>query len=144
MIKKQEDLEMKIYRKALVILSALAITGTLAFASAAVQKEESQASAKKSQKAPAAQPAAKTHAVQGSITAIAPDSVTIREANGKEITLALEKETQRAGNLVVGTNVTANYRDQDGKHVASSIKERGIAAKPKKEGPVPAKPAPKE
>ncbi len=58
--------------------------------------------------------------------------------------MALEKETQRAGNLVVGTNVTANYRDQDGKHVASSIKERGIAAKPKKEGPVPAKPAPKE
>jgi len=58
--------------------------------------------------------------------------------------VALEKETQRAGNLVVGTNVTANYRDQDGKHVASSIKERGIAAKPKKEGAVPAKPAPKE
>ena len=135
---------MKIYRKALVMLLALGITGSAAFASPARQKEESQAPAKESQKAPPAKPAAKTHALQGSIASITSDSVTIRKADGTEITLVLEKETQRAGNLTAGTNVTTRYRDQDGKHIASSIKEHGIAAKPKKEGSVPAKPAPKK
>ena len=120
---------MKIYRKTLVILSALAISGTLAFGSAAMQKDESQAAAKGSQKAPAAESAGKTHAVRGSIVSIGPDSVTLRKADGTQITLVLEKATQRAGNLSVGTNVAANYRDVNGKHVASSIKEGATAGK---------------
>jgi hypothetical protein len=121
---------MKIYRKALVIVSALAFSGTLAFASPAMQKEESQAPAKNSQKAPAAQPAVKTHTVEGNITSMSSDSVTIREANGKEVKLALEKDTQREGTLAVGTNVTASYRDHGGKHIANSIKESTVREKP--------------
>jgi hypothetical protein len=120
---------MKIYRKALGILTALAISGTLAFGSVAMQKDESQAPAKGSQKAPAAESADKTHAVRGSIVSMAPDSVTLRKADGTQITLVLEKATQRAGNLSVGTNVAANYRDVNGKHVASSIKEGAAAGK---------------
>ncbi len=123
---------MKTYRKTLVILSALAISGTLAFGSAAMQKDESQAPAKGSQKAPAAESAGKTQAVRGSIVSIGPDSVTLRKANGKQITLVLEKATQRAGNLSVGTNVAASYRDVNGKHVASSIKEGATAGKSSK------------
>jgi hypothetical protein len=120
---------MKIYRKTLVVLSALAISGTLAFGSAAMQKDESQAPAKGSQKAPAAESAGKTQSVRGSIVSIDPDSVTLRKADGTQITLALEKATQRAGNLSVGTNVAANYRDVNGKHVASSIKEGATTGK---------------
>ena len=121
---------MKIYRKALVILSAVAISGTLAFGSGAMQKDESQAPAKGSQKAPAAESAGKTHAVHGSIVSIGTDSVTLRKADGTQITLVLDKATQRAGNLSVGTNAAASYRDVDGKHVASSIKEGSAAGKP--------------
>lgn len=118
---------MKTYRKALLIVSALAITVSVAFASPAVQKQESKANAKQSQKAPAAKPA--THTVQGTIVSITPDSVTIREADGKEMTLALDSQTQRSGNLVVGSRLTAHYRDEGGKHAATSVQERVAAAK---------------
>ena len=116
---------MNIYRKALAIVSALAITGTVALAVPAAQETESKAPAKQSQKA---QPKpAKTHAVQGSIASITADSVTIREANGKETTLVLDKQTQRAGSLVAGNQVTARYRDEDGKHIATSLHEQRAA-----------------
>jgi hypothetical protein len=123
---------MKIYRRMLVILSALAISGTLAFGSAVLQKDESQTPAKGSQKAPAAESAGKTKAVRGSIVKIGPDSVTLMKSDGEQFTLVLEKTTQRAGNLSVGTNVAANYRDVNGKHVASSIKEGATAGKSNK------------
>jgi hypothetical protein len=133
---------MNIYRKALAIVSALAITGTVALAVPAAQETESKAPAKQSQKA---QPKpSKTEAVHGSITSITADSVTIREANGKETTLVLDKQTQRAGNLVAGSQVTARYRDEDGKHIAASLHEQTAAAKPKKGKEVPAKPAPQK
>lgn len=113
---------MKTYRTVLVILAALAISVTLPFSAAAAQYGGSQA--------PSTESTTATHAVKGSIASMAPDSVTIRETDGTKITLALDKDTQRTGDLSVGKDVTANFRNEKGKHVASSIKASGMTAKP--------------
>jgi hypothetical protein len=133
-IKKQEDPEMKIYRTALVILAALAISASLPFASAAAQYGGSQA--------PATQSTTGTHAVKGSIVSMTPDSVTIRETDGTKITLALDKDTKRTGDLSAGKDVTANYRSEKGKHVASSIKASGMTGKPGTDDTTREKPTP--
>jgi hypothetical protein len=125
---------MKIYRTGLVILAALAMSVSLPFASTAAQYGGSQA--------PATQSTTGTHAVKGSIVSMAPDSVTIRETDGTNIKLALDKDTERTGDLSVGKDVTANYRDEKGKHIASSIKASGMTGKPSKGDTTREKPTP--
>ena len=91
---------------------------------------------------PPANPQAKitqpaTHFTQGTITSINANEVVItKKVRGKaeQAKFTLNSQTQRNGNLVTGTRVSIQYREQDGKNIAAAVRELTVAtsAKPTK------------
>lgn len=86
------------------------------------------ASQKKSSKKPAASgkmsatKAPMTHTTQGTITSIN-DSQLVVKHRGKDVTFALNSETQRQGALSSGAKVTVNYRVENKQNIATAVRE---------------------
>ena len=107
----------------LSIMAVLAIVGGAAFASSAQRKPASATDTRtsKSQSA-SAKPVSVDHVAQGSVVAMTGQSLIIR-SEGRDMTLTLNADTQKLGNIATGKQVTVHYRDENKQHVASSIQE---------------------
>ena len=86
-----------------------------------------------------------THSTKGTIASINGDTLVINQTvRGKpqQLTLTLNSQTQRSGDLVAGNPVTVQYRQDNNQKVATAVRESGAksASKPAK---VTSKPATK-
>ena len=121
-----------------------ALAGTLSTTVAAAQKNT------KATPNPPAQPQAKTHQpathfTQGTITSIEANQMVITKkvrGKAKPVSFTIDSQTQRLGNLVVGTRVSVQYREFDHQNIAAAVRElpTDTAAKP---GKTAYKPRPK-
>ena len=99
---------------------------------------------------PPASPQAKTsqpatHFTQGTITSIEANQMVITKkvrGKAKPVSFTIDSQTQRLGNLVVGTRVSVQYREFDHQNIAAAVRElpADTAAKP---GKTAYKPRPK-
>jgi len=99
---------------------------------------------------PPASPQAKTsqpatHFTQGTITSIEANQMVITKkvrGKAKPVSFTIDSQTQRFGNLVVGTRVSVQYREFDHQNIAAAVRELPVdtAAKP---GKTAYKPRPK-
>jgi len=98
---------------------------------------------------PPASPQAKTqpatHFTQGTITSIEANQMVITKkvrGKAKPVSFMIDSQTQRFGNLVVGTRVSVQYREFDHQNIAAAVRElpEDTAAKP---GKTAYKPRPK-
>ena len=78
-----------------------------------------------------------THFTQGTITSIAASQLVLNQTvRGKtqKLTFTLNPQTQRNGNLAVGTRVTVQYREDNSQKIATAVRESAVkstgAAKP--------------
>ena len=91
---------------------------------------------------PPANPQAKstqpaTHFTQGTITSINANEVVItKKVRGKaeQARFTITSQTQRNGNLAMGTRVSVQYREQNGQNIAAAVRELTVptTAKPAK------------
>lgn len=115
------------------------IAGLTVVLSAAVSAGQKDTKAKPN---PPAGPQAKTpqpatHFTQGTITSIEANQMVItRKVRGKaqQVTFAMSSQTQRTGNLVAGSRVSVQYREDDKQNIAAAVRELQAdgAAKPGK------------
>jgi hypothetical protein len=80
-----------------------------------------------------------THFTQGTIASIDSNQLVVnRKGRGKQqqSTFTLNSDTQRTGNLAVGSRVSVQYREDNQQKTATSVREVGqkSAAKPAKAG----------
>ena len=76
-----------------------------------------------------------THSTKGTIASVSGDTMVINQTvRGKvrQLTLILNSETQRSGDLTAGHLVTIQYREENQRKVATAVRESGAkaAAKP--------------
>src|SRR4030095_4442415 len=80
---------------------------------------------------PPASPQAKTsqpatHFTQGTITSIEANQMVITKkvrGKAKPVLFTIDSQTQRFGNLVVGTRVSVQYREFDHQNIAAAVRE---------------------
>src|SRR5215471_7017320 len=80
---------------------------------------------------PPASPQAKTsqpatHFTQGTITSIEANQMVITKkvrGKAKPVSFTIDSQTQRFGNLVVGTRVSVQYREFDHQNFAAAVRE---------------------
>ena len=78
------------------------------------------------------------HVAVGTISSIDSNQVVVSEkVKGKDqtMTYSFDSATQKSGNLAVGTPVTVQYRNENSKNIATTVRERssnGLTAKPAK------------
>lgn len=85
-----------------------------------------------------------THSTKGTIASINGDTLVINQTvHGKpqQLTLTLNSQTQRSGDLVAGNPVTVQYRQDNNQKIATAVRESGAksASKPAKVASKPAK-----
>ena len=76
-----------------------------------------------------------THSTKGTIASVNGDTMVINQiVHGKaqQLTVTLNPETQRSGDLTAGHLVTLQYREENQQKVATAVRESGAkaAAKP--------------
>ena len=111
---------------------ALICSVTLALSTAAVAAQENS----KANTNPPASPQAKTtqpatHFTQGTITSIDTNQVIItKKVRGKasQVAFAIDSQTQRSGNLAVGTRVSVQYRESNHQNIAATVRELPVEA----------------
>src|SRR5262245_34285454 len=67
-----------------------------------------------------------THSTKGTIASINADSMVINQTvRGKiqQLTLTLNSQTQRSGDLTAGKPVTVQYREENNQKVATAVRE---------------------
>lgn len=84
-----------------------------------------------------------THVTQGTIASIDDSKLVIdRKGKGKDkqMTVMLDPQTQRSGNLAVGSRVSVQYREENSQMMATAVREVASksASKPAKTGTKPA------
>ena len=85
-----------------------------------------------------------THSTKGTIASINGDTLVLNQTvRGKpqQLTLTLNSQTQRSGDLAAGHPVTVQYRQDSNQKVATAVRESGAksVAKPAKVSSKPAK-----
>ena len=85
-----------------------------------------------------------THSTKGTIASINADTLVINQTvHGKpqQLTLTLNPQTQRSGDLAAGNPVTVQYRQESNQKVATAVRESSAksASKPAKLSSKPAK-----
>jgi len=85
-----------------------------------------------------------THSTKGTIASINGDTLVINQTvHGKpqQLTLTLNSQTQRSGDLAAGNPVTVQYRQDNNQKIATAVRESGAksASKPAKVASKPAK-----
>ncbi len=117
---------MKNLRTAAIVLGTLLTVPALGFAAPARQ---STAPAKKT--AAAAAPAAvATHATKGTISSMDATSLVVTHSvsgKPKPMTFTINADTQRKGNLAVGSKVEVRYRAEGKNNVATAVSEQSEA-----------------
>jgi len=78
-----------------------------------------------------------THFTQGTITSIDANQLVITKKvrrKAKQESFTLDSQTQRNGNLLAGTRVSVQYREQNGEKIAAAVREVTVknARKPAK------------
>ena len=104
-------------------LSAAMIV-TLSVASVGSQNDKAKSNPPAAPQAKTTQPA--THFTQGTITSIDANRVVInRQVRGKaeQAAFTLNSQTQRSGNLVAGTHVSVQYRENNNENIAAAVRE---------------------
>ncbi len=85
-----------------------------------------------------------THSTKGTIASISGDTMVINQTvrgKAQQLTLTLNSQTQRSGDLASGSRVTVQYREDNKQNVATAVRESGAksASKPAKVSSKPAK-----
>jgi hypothetical protein len=83
--------------------------------------------------APAAQktPKATTHSTKGTIASITADTLVINQTvrgKAQQLTVTLNSETQRSGDLTAGHLINIQYREENQQKVATAVRESGAKA----------------
>jgi hypothetical protein len=76
-------------------------------------------------------PKAATHSTKGTIASVSGDTMVINQVvHGKaqQLTVTLNSETQRSGDLTAGHLVTLQYREENQQRVATAVRESGAKA----------------
>ena len=111
---------MRTFRTAIVMAILLGIPALgLAFTPAGSQTKPPAKSG-----APAAKPAAATHATSGVIKSVDATSLVITKMNGKkseDVSFALNSTTQKKGDMTVGATVDVRYRTEGSSNVATAV-----------------------
>jgi len=81
-----------------------------------------------------------THSTKGTIASVNGDTMVINQTvHGKaqQLTVTLNSQTQRSGDLTAGHPVTIQYREENQQKIATAVRESGAkeAAKPARVGP---------
>ena len=81
-----------------------------------------------------------THSTKGTIASVNGDTMVINQTvHGKaqQLTVTLNSQTQRSGDLTAGRLVTIQYREENQQKVATAVRESGATetAKPVRVGP---------
>jgi hypothetical protein len=87
-------------------------------------------------------PKATTHSTKGTIASITADTLVINQTvrgKAQQLTVTLNSETQRSGDLTAGHLVTIQYREENQQKVATAVRESGAkaATKPVRVSPKP-------
>jgi hypothetical protein len=101
-------------RVAVVLLSG-ALTVCLALSALAAQK----------------QPKPATHSTKGMIASVNGDTMVINQTvrgKAQQLTVTLNSQTQRSGDLTAGHLVTVQYRQENQQKVATAVRESGAKA----------------
>jgi hypothetical protein len=53
-------------------------------------------------------------------------SMVVRVKKSKDLTLALNRDTEKIGDIGSGRQVTVHYRNEQGQHVATSIQQSAV------------------
>ena len=72
-----------------------------------------------------------THSTKGTIASVSGDTMVINQVvHGKaqQLTVTLNSETQRSGDLTAGHLVTLQYREENQQRVATAVRESGAKA----------------
>jgi len=72
-----------------------------------------------------------THSTKGTIASVSGDTMVINQVvHGKaqQLTVTLNPETQRSGDLTAGHLVTLQYREESQQRVATAVRESGAKA----------------
>src|SRR5262245_28649983 len=72
-----------------------------------------------------------THSTKGTIASVSGDTIVINQTvHGKaqQLTVTLNSETQRSGDLTAGHLVTVQYREENQQKVATAVRESGAKA----------------
>jgi hypothetical protein len=96
-------------------VATVALAGALPMTSAAQQKPAQASTTAKSQLV--------EHVTQGSIVTMTDTSMVVRVKKGKDLTLALNGDTEKVGDIGSGKRVTVHYRNVKGQQVATSIQQ---------------------
>jgi len=96
-------------------LATVAFAGAIPVTSAAQQKPPQTSTTAKSQLV--------EHVAQGSIVTMTDTSMVVRVKKGKDLTLALNGDTEKIGDIGSGKRVTVHYRNVKGQPVATSIQQ---------------------
>ena len=123
---------LKSQRLALICTAALMLSSVV---SAGQESTKSNPNPPASPQAKKSQPA--THFTQGTITSIEANQMVITKkvrGKAKPVSFTIDSQTQRFGNLVVGTRVSVQYREFDHQNIAAAVWElpADTAAKPGK------------
>jgi hypothetical protein len=102
-------------------IATLALAGALPITSTA-QPEQAPTSTRAKQ-ASAAKSRLVEHVAQGSVVTMTDTSMIVRFKKGKDLTLALNSDTEKIGEIGNGKQVTVHYRNERGQHVATSIQQ---------------------
>jgi hypothetical protein len=72
-----------------------------------------------------------THSTKGTIASVSGDTIVINQTvHGKaqQLTVTLNSDTQRSGDLTAGHLVTVQYREENQQKVATAVRESGAKA----------------
>ena len=81
-----------------------------------------------------------THSTKGTIASVNGDTMVINQTvrgKAQQLTVTLNSQTQRSGDLTAGHPVTVQYREENQQKIATAVRESGAkeAAKPARVGP---------
>src|SRR5262245_52842747 len=97
-------------------VAILALAGALPITSSAQQKPPQTSTAAKQASAPKSQLV--EHVAQGSVVTMSDTAMVVRVKKTKDLTLALNSDTEKIGDIGSGRQVTVHYRNEQGQHVA--------------------------
>ena len=100
-------------------VATAALTAALPMTSSG-QPEPSQTSTKQ---ASAVKSRLVEHVAQGSVVTVTDKSMIVRFKKGKDLTLALNSDTEKIGDIGSGRQVTVHYRNEKGQHIATSVQQ---------------------
>jgi len=72
-----------------------------------------------------------THSTKGTIASVNGDTMVINQivrGKAQQLTVTLNSETQRSGDLTAGHPVTVQYREENQQKIATAVRESGAKA----------------